>query len=310
MSFCQDVKRELCRLEVKKECCRLAEIYAPLFCSKTFLASGQAFTIENKAVADRFAELLAGQMGTFVSIRTDYRRRKGETLLYTVCVEDAAQQKQLADWFYLHVPEISPLLVEQDCCISAFFRGMFLSGGQMANPEKEYHLELAVPDSRTAEAVLLLGRQAGIALRLRSRKQNPVLYLKEIEQIEDFLTRIGATHASLQLMEIQIVKEMRSRVNRQTNCETANLDKTVSAASVQIQDIRYILAHGGISALPEDLRELARLRDENPDLSLRELSELLTPKLSRSGVNHRLRRISEFADALRRQEKGERQEKN
>ena len=307
MSFCQDVKRELCRLEPKKDCCRLAEVYAPLLCSRQFLQSGQVFATENKAVAARFAELMAGRTGTIVSLRTDYRRRKSRELLCAVCVDEPSVREQLAERLNLSSPELSapmidPLIVEQDCCVASFFRGLFLAYGQMTNPEKEYHLELSLPAGWASEPVLLLGRQAGLSLRLGKRKKISVLYLKEREQIEDFLTFIGATHATLQMMEIQILKEMRGRVTRQTNCETANLDKTVSASSVQIQDIRYIEEHGGLQALPEDLREIARLRLHNADLSLRELSELMNPPLSRSGVNHRLRRISEFAEDLRRRE--------
>lgn len=139
------------------------------------------------------------------------------------------------------------------------------------------------------------------------RRNDYLLYYKESENIEDLLTYLGAPKSSLELMEVKIVKELRNRVNRATNCETANISKTVNAALSQIEDIRLIEASGGIGSLDEELRELARLRLQNPDMSLRELGQALTSPISRSGVNHRLRRISEYAAELRRKEHREEQ---
>lgn len=139
------------------------------------------------------------------------------------------------------------------------------------------------------------------------RRNDYLLYYKESENIEDLLTYLGAPKSSLELMEVKIVKELRNRVNRATNCETANISKTVNAALSQIEDIRLIEASGGIGSLDEELRELARLRLQNPDMSLRELGKALTSPISRSGVNHRLRRISEYAAELRRKEHREEQ---
>ena len=150
-----------------------------------------------------------------------------------------------------------------------------------------------------AEEAFLLGKSAGMQWKISRRKGNFILYMKESEQIEDFLTWIGATKATLKLMDIKIVKGMRNKVNRATNCETANLDKTVSASRSQVADIAYIKERRGLSYLDEELRPLAELRLENPECSLRELAAMLNPPLSRSGVNHRLKRIQQAAQELR-----------
>ena len=149
-----------------------------------------------------------------------------------------------------------------------------------------------------------MGQSRGVHFKLTHRKGSPLLYLKESEQIEDFLTLTGATKATLKLMDIKIVKEMRNKVNRTTNCETANLGKTVEASQAQVADIAYVKERRGLSYFDEDLQELAALRLENPECSLRELAGLLSVSISRSGVNHRLKRISEAAAKLRMQEEG------
>ncbi len=214
-------------------------------------------------------------------------------------MEDPAQRELLADRFSLRFPALVPAYLEKDCCVGAFFRGLFLLYGSVTNPEREYHLELGAPGEELAEEVLLLGQARGIHFKLTHRKGAALLYLKESEQIEDFLTLTGATKATLKLMDIKIVKEMRNKVNRATNCETANLGKTVEASQSQVADIAYIQARRGLSYLDEDLREVAALRLENPECSLRELAGMLAVPISRSGVNHRLKRISEAARKLR-----------
>ena len=135
--------------------------------------------------------------------------------------------------------------------------------------------------------------------KITVRRNDYILYYKESEHIEDLLTYIGAGKASLEMMEVKIVKELRNKVNRATNCETANITKVIDASMKQTQDIRLIAENGGLEALDEDLRELARLRMENPEMSLRELGENLSEKISRSGVNHRLKRIAQFAQEIR-----------
>lgn len=298
MSFCQEVKKELCRIEPKKLHCREAALYGVLRLSRTFPQEEIVFKTENKFFADRFAQQLAA-FGTFVEVRSDLRRLKGDIPVYPVIVGDSYQRQLLGRHFMLDMPGLHPTFIEQPCCIAAFFREIFLAFGSVTNPEKEYHLEINALNSMFAEEMYLLAQNMGIRFKTTRRKGCDILYLKESEQIEDFLTFLGATKSVLKLMDIKVMKDVRNKVNRTTNCETANLKKTVSAAGTQAQDIRFILEHRDITWLDEDLRELALLRVQNEDLSLRELAARLSVPLSRSGVNHRLRRIAEAAEKLR-----------
>lgn len=298
MSFCQEVKRELCRMELKKLHCREAALYGVLRLSRTFPQEEIVFKTENKFFADRFAQELAA-FGIFVEVRSDLRRLKGDVPVYPVIVADGHQRQLLSRHFMLEIPGLQPPFTERSCCIAAFFREVFLAFGSVTNPEREYHLEINALNPMLAEELYLLAQSAGIRFKITRRKGAEILYLKESEQIEDFLTFLGATKSVLKLMDIKVMKDVRNKVNRTTNCETANLKKTVSAAGNQVQDIRFILEHRDISWLDEDLRELALLRVENEELSLRELSTRLSTPLSRSGVNHRLRRIAEAAQKLR-----------
>lgn len=301
MSFCQEVKRELCRVEPKKLHCREAALYGVLRLSRTFPQEEVVFKTENKFFADRFAQQLA-VFGTLVEVRSDLRRLKGDVPVYTVCVADEYQRQLLSRHFSLEAPGLHPALVERPCCQAAFLREIFLAFGSVTNPEREYHLEINALNPMLAEELFLLAQGAGIRFKTTRRKGCEILYLKESEQIEDFLTFLGATRSALRMMDVKVMKDVRNKVNRATNCETANLKKTVSAAGSQVQDIRYILEKRGLSWLDEDLRELALLRVENEDLSLRELAGRLSVPLSRSGVNHRLRRIAEAAQKLREEE--------
>ncbi|MBR6790706.1 MAG: DNA-binding protein WhiA [Oscillospiraceae bacterium] len=298
MSFCQEVKKELCRIEPKKLHCREAALYGVLRLSRTFPQEEIVFKTENKFFADRFAQQLAA-FGTFVEVRSDLRRLKGDTPVHPVIVSDSYQRQLLSRHFMLDLPGLHPAFIEQPCCIAAFFREIFLAFGSVTNPEKEYHLEINALNAMFAEEMYLLAQNMGIRFKTTKRKGCDILYLKESEQIEDFLTFLGATKSVLKLMDIKVMKDVRNKVNRTTNCETANLKKTVSAAGTQAQDIRFILEHRDITWLDEDLRELALLRVQNEDLSLRELAARLSVPLSRSGVNHRLRRIAEAAEKLR-----------
>ena len=242
--------------------------------------------------------MLAG-LGAIVDIRRDLHRLKADAEVYTVSIEHENTRALLRDYYHLGRSPLDPSFLEKDCCRVAFLRGLFLAYGSMASPEKEYHLEINALTPLFAEELFSVAESCGIRFKVARRKGCEILYLKESEQIEDFLTLIGAPVSSMKLMEVKVVKTVRNHVNRTTNCETANLNKTVSAAAAQLQDIRYILENAGLSYLDPDLRELAELRLQNPEMSLRELSQTLSAPISRSGVNHRLKRIGEAARRLR-----------
>ena len=191
-------------------------------------------------------------------------------------------------------------MLERDCCKRAYIRGAFLASGSVSDPQKSYHLEIVCQQKERAEVIRQVMRDLDMDARIVTRKKNDVVYLKEGEQILSFLASIGATQHLFAMENVRILKEMRNNLNRQVNCETANLNKTVSAAVRQMEDIRYIECCGEFKNLPDNLRSMAEIRLEYPDASLKELGELLTPPVGKSGVNHRLRKLSEIADKLRR----------
>ena len=193
--------------------------------------------------------------------------------------------------------------IADDCCKSAFLRGVFLSCGTVNDPSKRYHLEFVLPFKNLIKdlAYFISGFeefQMDYEPKIIQRNSNYVMYFKGSEAIEDILTVMGAVGSSLEVMGAKMYKDMRNNVNRKLNFESANLDKTVGAASKQIEAIGKIKKTIGISRLPEELKEIAKLRYDNPDMSLRELSESLTEPLSRSGVNHRLKKICDIADSI------------
>lgn len=191
------------------------------------------------------------------------------------------------------------LVVERICCKRAFIRGAYLLAGSMSNPKKAYHLEFVTEDLNKAEKLAEIIGTFSIDAKIIKRKKNYVAYIKEGSQIVDLLNVMEAHVALMDLENVRILKEMRNQVNRHVNCEAANISKTVEAASKQIEDILFIRDHIGFENLAENLREIARLRIEYPEASLRELGTMLSPSIGKSGVNHRLRKLSMIADYYR-----------
>jgi len=180
-----------------------------------------------------------------------------------------------------------------------FLRGVFLTCGAVSDPGKNYHLELNIPDEKKAEALLTLITESGIVIKKSTRKNRPLLYIKESELISDFLTFIGAGVNSMEIMNAKILKEVRNNVNRAVNCDAANIEKTTRAAGRQIADIELIYKKKGADFLPPELKQIAELRLNNFDMSLKEIGEACEPRLSRSGVFHRLEKINNIAEKLR-----------
>ena len=189
-------------------------------------------------------------------------------------------------------------LLKNSCCKRAFLRGAYLSVGSMSDPGKSYHLELVCGDERQAMQLIGLMRDFELDAKMVQRKKYYVVYLKEGEYISDFLNIIEAHQGMMEFENTRIVKDMRGMVNRKVNCEIANINKTVSAAARQVLAIKYIQEHGGLEQLSEQLLQMAYVRMENPESSLEELGKLLNPPVGKSGVNHRLRKINEFAEEL------------
>lgn len=194
---------------------------------------------------------------------------------------------------------VSRLIVKNACCKRAFLRGAFLSVGSMSDPAKSYHLEFACTDERKAKQLQDIMRDFDIDSRIILRKKYYVVYLKEGSGIVDLLNVCEAPVSLMDMENLRILKEMRNSVNRRVNCETANIAKTVNAAARQVDDIEYLKAHYDFRNLPPALRDMAEIRLENPDASLKELGEYFNPPIGKSGVNHRLRKLGELAERVR-----------
>lgn len=194
---------------------------------------------------------------------------------------------------------VDSLLIKNSCCQRAFLRGAFLSVGSMSDPEKGYHLEFDCSDEAKAKQLQQVIAGFGIETKIIHRKKYYVVYLKEGSAIVDLLNVCGAPISLMNLENTRILKEMRNSVNRRVNCEAANIAKTVNAAARQVEDIEYLRVHYGFQRLPQSLREMAEVRLENPDAPLKELGEYFDPPIGKSGVNHRLRKLSELAEKVR-----------
>jgi len=230
---------------------------------------------------------------------------------YLIRANDREETRQILQAVKLHETDrqltmpIPAVVVQRQCCKRAFLRGAFLASGSISDPNRFYHLEIVCPDAPRAEQVQELLKSFGIDARIVLRKNHHVVYMKEGAQIVEMLGIMEANIALMNLENVRILKEMRGSVNRKVNCETANINKTVSAAIRQIEDIRYIEETTGFSSLPEPLEQMARLRLQYPEASLLELGKMLTPVVGKSGVNHRLRKLKEIAEDLRRKQGGE-----
>jgi DNA-binding protein WhiA len=310
VSFAARTKKELTLVQ-EQSCCRQAELEALILGSGHLrpLDGRTALDIEteNVATARRIYTLLKDVLAVQpeVVVRRKMRLKKNNVYAVRIPVhgeEMLARLGLVADADDHHVRIAQPRK-HKPCCKRAFLRGAFLAGGSVNDPgSSSYHLEIGVADPTTAETLLELLNGYQLHARLLRRKKGFVLYVKEGEKIVEFLSIIGAHQALLRFEDVRILKGMRNQVNRLVNCETANLNKTISAAIRQLEVIRLIDERIGLQSLPDHLREVAEMRLRYPDVNLQELSARLTHKVSKSGLNHRFRRLQEIADKLRRGE--------
>lgn len=298
MSFSSDIKKELCDVRELSPQQAEAMLYGIMYASR--MDEGRPLIqTENIDLMNAAAELIRA---VFPNVRTGIVRLvKNSGSLYTLKIrsgwEDIAER--FGDFSSISREAVSGGDEES----GAFLRGVFVSCGSVTDPNKEYHLELVLPENDRTPALLDFIAEHGMSLkettRGRARSKKTVLYAKESELIEDCLTYIGAANHSMEIMQVKIVKDFRNRVNRSVNCENANLDKTVAASNKSTADIEYIFSTMGADWLSPDLRETARLRVENPEMSLSELCGMFPKKISRSGLNHRLKKLSKLAEELR-----------
>ena len=317
MSFSGEVKEELSNQWSTARHCQIAELTALLsMCSSIVINSRNEYSLkihtENITVARKVFTLIKKTY----NIEADISIRKNsakQSEAYSVVVkhhDDALrilQATKLAEEYrdgFEEIQIVSPLIVQQTCCKRAFLRGVFLAAGSMSDPEKSYHFEIVCAAEAMAEQLKDMICGFSMDAKIVQRKKSWVVYLKEGSQIVDMLNIMEAPLSLMKLENVRILKEMRNTVNRKVNCETANINKTVSAAVRQLEDIKYLEATIGLEKLPEGLAEAAHVRLSHPDAPLKELGGFLCPPVGKSGINHRLRKLSELADKVRQEQGG------
>ncbi len=289
MSFSSDVKYELCQIKSHKSCCLIAECAGMLLFSRSLTDEKVSFYTDFDFVAEHLCYLLKKRLKINARhITTDGGVNKVEVM--------SQHDRETVVSRMKNGDKPSDNLIQNECCLASFFRGVFLSCGSLTDPNKEYRLEFVCPSHLMAQ--YLYGLLSGIIENPKMAERDGVYYVyyKHSEAVEDMLTLIGAANAALQVMEIKVEKDYRNKVNRVTNFENANFAKTVNAAVDQTEAIEKIIAAGKLETLSDSLRETAILRKENPDSSLSQLCEI--SGCSRSGLNHRLKRLIEIAEEL------------
>lgn len=277
MSFSSDVKEELARQHSKSRHCQIAELSAMIMQEGRISMQPLAlsFETENPILLEKYAILM----------KRAFQIESPDAL-------DSQDCKKI-------IEAIQSLYLEKTCCKRAFIRGAFLASGSMTDPNKAYHFEIVCRTPEQASRLQELMKEFETEPKVVERKNHYVVYLKDGSQIVDMLNVMEAYVSLMNLENVRIIKEMRNSVNRQVNCETANISKTVNAAVKQITDIELIRDTEGLDSLPMPLREMALVRLEHPEAPLKDLGKYMNPPVGKSGINHRLRKLAAIADAIR-----------
>lgn len=297
MSFSSDVKQELCKLNISRRCCAQAEAYGVLLYCNTFHGRQVRIITESPWLKERLPILFRKAFHVTFDFVPPEGEGKGSFL-----IEDPDKLRVIFDTYGLErdaavSAHVNFAHLEEEHCRAAFLRGAFLAGGSVTDPLKGYHLELATSHFHVGREVPALMREAGFQPKTTTRKGNYITYFKQSEHIEDLLTAIGAPISAMELMTAKLERDLRGSVNRRVNCDAANLDKLVAAAQHQIDSIRRLEQQGVLASQPMKLQEAARLRVDNPELTLTQLAALCDPPVTKSALNHRLRKLVELAQA-------------
>ncbi len=306
MSFSYSVKKELCSIITDRDR-KYACLYGMLLFCRNFSADSIVFQTENDMVCELFCKLADDVLGGSGVASVSKTTRKNNTVLYALSIEDEKYREEIIYRYHISSSSLIHRIQDENIdnnSIFAFVAGAFLSCGSVAEPIKEYHLEFVVPYFDLMNDLLNVLTSLGFNAKSTERKGTYVIYLKGSEDIEDLITFMGATMSSIDLMNVKIYKDVRNKANRIANCDAANIERTLKASEKQIEDIEYIMNTGGLESLTPELRNMAELRLENPDVSLKELGEMLDKPVGRSGANHRLKKLMEIAERIR-EERGE-----
>ena len=301
MSFSSEAKNELCRVPLSRPCCALAEAYGVLLYCHTF----DSREIRIVTASDGFAQRLPRLFRQAFGVRFDALPEGGGKRTFALTDETKIQSVfhtigyAPQDSITLH---LNYSLLENDCCRVSFLRGAFLAGGSVTDPEKRYHLELVTSHFKVSRECCNLLLELGFSPKETTRSGSSILYFKQSDAVEDLLTLLGAPVSAMAVMEAKLEKDMKNKVNRIVNCDSANMGKVVEAAQAQIAAIRQLEQLDALEPLSEALKQTARLRMENPEANLEELAALSDPPVSKSAVNHRLRKLVELSRNLNTEE--------
>lgn len=317
MSFTSKVKTELADRISNAKHCRVAEIAALIsMCGNVSIDENDNYTVyiqtDTEVTAKKFRELLWKTFHIDTDVEEKDKQLSHSKKTYIVEIKknsDALEvlkatkimnsQNEIEEQMNINKNEI----IKKDCCKKAYLRGAFLAAGSISDPEKSYHFEIKCTNENKANQIVDILKSFDVDAKTLNRKSKFIVYLKDSEKVVDALNIMEAPIALLEVETIKIDKQMSNKINRQMNCDQANINKTVNASRRMIEDINYIEEEVGLSYLPEKLQQIARIRVENPDASLQDIGDMMVPALGKSGVNHRLRKISEIAEELRAEER-------
>ncbi len=293
MSYSSLAKGELCNIRPESECCEVAEAYGLLLYSKLLTDKHNSYSTDNKTIVSRIAEKSASVCGVYADVLTYPKGEDGQGgQRFVVKIPNSEQKKMICARF---AGENGGIL-NNECCIASFLRGAFLVCGTVTEPQKDYHLEFIAGSERRCDILVNVLKRIDVRAHKLNRGERWVIYVKDAEGIGRLMMQMGAAYAVKHLEETRNVRDCRNNANRRVNCDNANIDRTLSASESQCSAIRKLIKIKGLEGIPVELREIAQLRLENPEMSLRELSENLSEPISRSGVNHRLKKLMELAE--------------
>ncbi|MCI5951029.1 MAG: DNA-binding protein WhiA [Anaerostipes sp.] len=313
MSFSSEVKEELARHIGNARHCKIAELAAFIcFCGKVVIDEENHYALylhtENTVVAKKCFTLLKETFGIHPTLTIGKNVSLKKNRIYEIIIDNHTecvvilQAMKILDSFENleeNVNIVNHIILQNTCCKRAFIRGAFLSSGSISAPDKNYHFEVVCLEFEKAKQLMGILNSFDLDAKIVRRKKYYVVYIKEGAKIVDVLNIMEAHVSLMKLENVRILKDVRNRVNRQVNCEAANIQKTVSAAMRQIEDIQFLMDHKAFNDLPSNLQDIANLRLEYPEASLKKLGDMLNPPVGKSGVNHRLRKISNIAQDLR-----------
>jgi len=295
MSFSQQVKAELCHLR-PAGCCKFAECYGMLLFGRSFSNDNISFLSSDKEVVLHLAELIKGCFGAVCLVSEGGVKKP----TYLLSVDNPVDIKRILIKYDRYgnkaVMGINHTMFDKECCIEAFIRGAFLACGSINDPEKSFHAEFALKKSELTEDFIDVLKNRGLSPKNTVRQGRSVIYFKNGADIEDLLTVMNATVHTLELMNVQIYKDMRNKTNRIKNCDNGNISRMIAASMLQRKAVEILEQKGKLETLPPELYEAAILRRDHPNDSLAELCRIAGNKITRSGLNHRLNKIIELAE--------------